>query len=237
MAGWHQRLNAHEFELTPGVGDGQGGLVCCDSWGCKESDTTEQWTELKANLGVKCKCEKKKSLKFFFFFFYFQKSWTNRETPDLPSFLEKKQTNKLDFQGNGHQALKDSYPWEIGNKQGESLLSLQSLYLPSLQTKERAWVNDRDISGLIDGSNLTCLKWSNTPTKCIRRRTRQGSSLCYQREREIDIRLAQRDQQGNMPLTERLINHHSRESSQYAGSYWLDSKIKWKGTVRWVGCR
>ena len=36
------------FEWTPGVGDGQGGLVCCDSWGCKESDTTERlnWTEL-----------------------------------------------------------------------------------------------------------------------------------------------------------------------------------------------
>ena len=47
MAGWHHRLNGHEFERTPGVGDGQGGLVCCNSWGCKESDTTEQlnWTE------------------------------------------------------------------------------------------------------------------------------------------------------------------------------------------------
>ena len=33
MAGWHHRLNGHEFEWTPGVGDGQGGLVCCDSWG------------------------------------------------------------------------------------------------------------------------------------------------------------------------------------------------------------
>ena len=41
MAGWHHRLNAHEFGWTPGVGDGQGGLVCWDSWGCKESDTTE----------------------------------------------------------------------------------------------------------------------------------------------------------------------------------------------------
>ena len=46
MAGWHHRLDGHEFEWTPGVGDGQGGLACCDSWGCKESDTTERlnWT-------------------------------------------------------------------------------------------------------------------------------------------------------------------------------------------------
>ena len=42
MVGWHHRLNGHEFEETPGVGDGQGGLVCCYSWGRKESDTTER---------------------------------------------------------------------------------------------------------------------------------------------------------------------------------------------------
>ena len=41
MAGWHHRLNGREFEWTLGVGDGQGGLACCDSWGQKESDTTE----------------------------------------------------------------------------------------------------------------------------------------------------------------------------------------------------
>ena len=41
MAGWHHRLNGREFESTPEVGDGQGGLVCCDSWGGKESDMTE----------------------------------------------------------------------------------------------------------------------------------------------------------------------------------------------------
>ena len=48
MAGWHHQLDGCEFEWTPGVDDGQGGLACCDSWGHKESDTTEQlnWTEL-----------------------------------------------------------------------------------------------------------------------------------------------------------------------------------------------
>ena len=48
MAGWHHQLNGREFEWTPGAGDGQGGLVCCDSWGHKESDTAEwlNWTEL-----------------------------------------------------------------------------------------------------------------------------------------------------------------------------------------------
>ena len=46
MAGWHHGLDRHEFEWTPRVCDGQGGLACCNSWGWKESDTTEQlnWT-------------------------------------------------------------------------------------------------------------------------------------------------------------------------------------------------
>ena len=49
MAGWHHRLEGRESEWTPGVSDGQGGLACCDSWGCKELDTTEwlNWTELR----------------------------------------------------------------------------------------------------------------------------------------------------------------------------------------------
>jgi len=49
MAGWHHQLDGHEFEWTLGVGDGQGGLACWDSWGRKESDMTEQlnWTELR----------------------------------------------------------------------------------------------------------------------------------------------------------------------------------------------
>ena len=52
MAGWHHWFDGHEFEWTPGVGDGPGGLACCDSWGRKESDTTERlsWTELTLGL-------------------------------------------------------------------------------------------------------------------------------------------------------------------------------------------
>ena len=42
MAGWHHQIDGHEFEQTLGVGDGQGSLACCDSWGRKESDMTEQ---------------------------------------------------------------------------------------------------------------------------------------------------------------------------------------------------
>ena len=48
MAGWHHWLDGREFEWTPGVGDGQGGLACCNPWGHKESDMTgwQNWTEL-----------------------------------------------------------------------------------------------------------------------------------------------------------------------------------------------
>ena len=46
MVGWHHQINAHEFGWTLEVGDRQGDLACCSSWGCKESDTTEwlNWT-------------------------------------------------------------------------------------------------------------------------------------------------------------------------------------------------
>ena len=68
MAGWHHWLDAPEFGWTPGIGDGQGGLVCCNSWSRKESDTTEQlnwtglrparllcpWDPLSKNIGVCC---------------------------------------------------------------------------------------------------------------------------------------------------------------------------------------
>ena len=46
MGGWHHRLDGYEFEQALGVGDGQGGLVCCSPWRCKESDITE-WLNWK----------------------------------------------------------------------------------------------------------------------------------------------------------------------------------------------
>ena len=49
MVGWHRRLNGHDFEWTPGVGDGQGGLACCSPWGCRvghEWATELNWTEV-----------------------------------------------------------------------------------------------------------------------------------------------------------------------------------------------
>ena len=54
VAGWHHQLDGRESEWTPGVGDGQGGLACCSSWGRKESDMTEllNWTEHPVMLSI-----------------------------------------------------------------------------------------------------------------------------------------------------------------------------------------
>ena len=49
MVGWHHRLNGHGFGWTQGAGSGQGGLACCNSWGHKELDMTEQLTEYIKN--------------------------------------------------------------------------------------------------------------------------------------------------------------------------------------------
>ena len=56
MVGWHHWLDGCESEWTSGVCDGQGGLACCNSWGRKESDTTEwlNWTELDGETPLLC---------------------------------------------------------------------------------------------------------------------------------------------------------------------------------------
>ena len=53
MAGWHHRLNGHEFEQTPGGSEGQGRLVFCSPWGHKELDTTERLNNNKTSLNSK----------------------------------------------------------------------------------------------------------------------------------------------------------------------------------------
>ena len=58
MVGWHHQLDGHGFGWTPGVGDGQGGLVCCGSWGCKELDTTEQLNWTKSNFILKVRLKR-----------------------------------------------------------------------------------------------------------------------------------------------------------------------------------
>ena len=77
MAGWHHWLDGRESQWTPGVGDGQGGLACCDSWGRKESDTTEGliWSDLI----VFC------NLKFSVWFFYV--SFVSLLTFSISSFV------------------------------------------------------------------------------------------------------------------------------------------------------
>ena len=52
MVGWHHQLNGHGFRWTPGVGDGQGGLECCNSWGRKEWDTTERLKNSEPTWGI-----------------------------------------------------------------------------------------------------------------------------------------------------------------------------------------
>ena len=68
MAGWHHRLNGHKFEWTLGAGDGQGGLVCCDSWGRRVGHnwaTELNWTELNwtALIGILLISRKNKNRK------------------------------------------------------------------------------------------------------------------------------------------------------------------------------
>ena len=76
MAGWHHRLDGHEFEWTLGVRDGQGGLACCDSWGCKELDMTKRlnWTEVRPVLIISSRnvfiCSPDCHSRVIFFFFY-----------------------------------------------------------------------------------------------------------------------------------------------------------------------
>ena len=71
MAGLHHPLDRHKSEWTPGVGDGQGGLVCCDSWGHKELDTTERLKRLTDLPGLSLLNFYVQKYKIWFGFSYF----------------------------------------------------------------------------------------------------------------------------------------------------------------------
>jgi len=70
MVGWHHQLNGHEVEWTLGVGDGQGGLACCSSWGCRvRRDWATNWTELSLSTNVILKFTKKIENVIFVYYF------------------------------------------------------------------------------------------------------------------------------------------------------------------------
>ena len=89
IAGWHHRLNGLESEWTPGVGDGQGGLECCDSWGRKELDTTEwlNWTELNIVLFKLMILDVKKVIQTVSFDSIFMQAKVQLCLPPLPQRL------------------------------------------------------------------------------------------------------------------------------------------------------
>ena len=100
MAGWHHWLDGHGFEWTPGVGDGQGGLACCDSWGCKESDMTRE-TELNwiSNHSIIFKTVNKKLLNFIHCF--------NHKVDFLVDSTMPMKNKQLHFDANSNSGSKE----------------------------------------------------------------------------------------------------------------------------------
>ena len=105
MVGWHHWLDGHKFGWSPGVGGGQGGLVCCNSWGHKELDTTERlnWTKLKSMIKLTVNRSMSSSLGIL----YFGCLWKiYMEKYSFDSWKVKKVGNrKIDWQ----QMLKQGY--------------------------------------------------------------------------------------------------------------------------------
>ena len=128
MVGWHHRLNGYGFGWTPGF-DGRGGLACCSSWGCKESDTTERlnWTELKAGQGFPggtngkestCQCRRCKRLGFHPW--VGKTPWSRKRQP-IPVFLPGESHGQRSLAGYGPWCLKDldTTAWLNTHKSGQ----------------------------------------------------------------------------------------------------------------------
>ena len=72
MVGWHHWLNGPEFEQTLGVGDGQGGLACCSSRGCREMDWLSDWATTTKHL---CEFRNYRMYVYIYLFFLFLATW------------------------------------------------------------------------------------------------------------------------------------------------------------------
>ena len=116
MVGWHRQLDGHGFGWTPGVGDGQGSLAYCNSWGRKESDTTERlnWTELKW-LSCKepaCQCRRHR-----FDPWIWKTPWRRKWQP-TPVFLPG--------ESQGQSSLADYSPWSHKESDTNERLSMNT---------------------------------------------------------------------------------------------------------------
>ena len=116
MAGWHHWLDGAESEWTPGVGDGQGGLACCDSWGRKESDMTEweNWTELNCSRIISYSV----NLIMFFrplqpFFRKAPSTWPCSQQAGLCKPEERTSLSNLSIQGDSFFCNLSAYRWYL----------------------------------------------------------------------------------------------------------------------------
>ena len=130
MAGWHHRFDGYEFGWTPGVGDGQGGLVCCDLWGRKSQTQLSAWTELNwKEINPEYSLEGLMlKLKLWYFGYLMQradsleKTWLMRKDPDAgKDWRPKEKGTKEDEMVRWHHWLNGyEFGWTpgVGNGQG-----------------------------------------------------------------------------------------------------------------------
>ena len=116
MAGWHHRLNGHEFGWTPGVGDGQGGLACCSPWSHKELDTNE-----RLNWTTKCQA--------LFFYFQVTREWRKPSTWPLfssstPWYFKKCYKKARLRAGKTTDSVRSSYAQEMGDFAEQQILKI-----------------------------------------------------------------------------------------------------------------
>ena len=168
MAGWHHRLNGYEFEWTLEVGDGQGGLACCDSWGHKESDMTEwlicdisqyglpRW--LNGNLEAGNLCQYKRVRRCSFDPWVRKIIWRRKRQP-IPVFLPR--------EVHGQRNLPGYSPWDC--KESDTTEWLHNARKEENCYKESKVKARNENQG---NRNKECLWWAQLKTKKRERRAK-----------------------------------------------------------------